>query len=80
MKLTVPVLRDLAMLGLGCGGMVHELFLTPAPDTMRVTVSLLLLGGPAAINTWWLARNPTPPAGPTPSPPSASLPSSSSPP
>jgi len=81
-RLTVPVLRDLAMLGLGCGGMVHELFLVVAPDPVRVTVSLLLLGGPAAVNTWWLARNPatTPPAAPGPSPLPAPPPSSSSPP
>ena len=74
------MLRDLVMLGLGSGGMVHELFLVPAPDPVRVGVSLLLLGGPAAINTWWLAHNPVmPPAAPMPSSLPASPPSSSSP-
>lgn len=86
MKLTVPVVRDLVMLGLGSGGMVHELFMVPSPDPLRVTVSMLLLLGSATVNLAWFARNTPPtPTGPTggppvtgPAPPS-SLPSSSSP-
>lgn len=81
MKLTVPLARDVVMLGLGGAGMVHELFLVPLPNMVRVTVSLILLGGNAALHTYWLARNSAPVA-PTPT---ASLPrpsdsSSSSPP
>lgn len=73
--LTVPLVRDVVMLGLGAGGMVHELFLTRGPDMVRVTVSLLLLGGNAALHTYWLARN-TPPAPRTPT--ASVLPSSDS--
>ncbi len=82
MKLTVPLLRDLVMLALGSGVMIQEIWGRPAPEPLGVTVSLLLLGGPAAINTWWLARNPqptTPPVAPTPSPQPSLPPSSSSP-
>jgi len=84
-KVTFPQLRDLVMLGLGTGGMTHELFLVHSPDMVRVTVSLLLLAGSAAVNTYWLARNtqtrPSPTAEPPPSSPSpsSSRPSSPSP-
>lgn len=65
MKVSLPLTRDVVMLSLGAGGMVHELFLVHSPDMVRVTVSLLLLGGNAALHTYWLARN-TPPVPRTP--------------
>lgn len=61
-RIRIPVVRDCAMLMLGSGGMIHELFIVHAPDPLRVSVSLVLLGGPAALNSWWLARNPSPPS------------------
>lgn len=79
MKLSVPLARDLVMLGLGSGGMVHELFMVAGPNPLRVTVSLLLLLGTSAINAYWLTRNPTLAAAPTVSPPAPSQGSSSSP-
>lgn len=83
MKITVPLLRDLVMLGLGSGGMVHELFLVAAPDMIRVWASIGLLLGPAALNSVWRLRNPiadpsvtSTGVGPSPSP-SSSPPSGS---
>lgn len=75
MKITLLLVRDVVMLGLGAGGMCRELFLVPTPDMVRVTVSLLLLAGSAAVNTYWLARNtgrPMPTGEPPPSSPSVS--------
>jgi hypothetical protein len=74
-KITVPLVRDLVMLGLGSAGMIHELFLVAAPNMVRVSVSIGLLLGPAALNSWWRLRNPEPtptPVGPSPSPSSPS--------
>jgi hypothetical protein len=74
-KITVPLLRDLATLALGSGGMVHELFLVSHPDMLRVSVSIGLLLGPAALYATWRLRNPdpvTPNAGGSPSSPSSS--------
>jgi hypothetical protein len=67
-KISVPLLRDLAMLVLGSAGMTHELFLVPTPDMVRVWVCIGLLLGPAALNSAWRMRNPLPPepAAPTP--------------
>lgn len=79
-KITVPLVRDVLMLGLGAAGMTHELFFVPAPDMTRVTVSLLLLAGSAAVNTYWLARNTPPTPTPTAVSPPSSPPASSSPP
>jgi hypothetical protein len=75
-KLTVPLLRDLVMLALGSGGMAHELFVVPAPDMVRVSASIGLLLGPAALASWWRVRNPepTPTASPSSSSPSPSPP------
>ncbi len=77
MKITVPLLRDLAALVLGSGGMTHELFLVPEPNMARVYVSIGLLLGPAALASWWRLRNPEPP---TPTGVSSSPSPSSSPP
>jgi hypothetical protein len=74
-KITVPLLRDLTTLALGSGGMVHELFLTPSPNMVRVSVSIGLLLGPAALYATWRLRNPepvTPSGGGSPSSPSSS--------
>lgn len=60
MKISVPLLRDLAMLILGSAGMTHELFFVPEPNMVRVWVSIGLLLGPAALNSVWRARNPLP--------------------
>jgi hypothetical protein len=79
-KITVPLVRDLVTLALGSGGMVHELFLVSQPNMVRVSVSIGLLLGPAALYAAWRLRNPEPPQ-PTPSGVgSPSSPSSSSPP
>jgi hypothetical protein len=59
-RITVPLLRDLAMLGLGSGGMTRELFFVPAPDLTRVWVCIGLLLGPAALASVWRMRNPLP--------------------
>lgn len=80
MKITVPLARDVAMLLLGSGGMVHELFIVSTPDMIRVWASIGLLLGPAALASWWRLRNPEPPtptalsssSSPSPSPPSGS--------
>lgn len=66
MKISVPLLRDLAMLALGSAGMTHELFLVPAPDMVRVWVCIGLLLGPAALASVWRARNPLPQESPLP--------------
>lgn len=70
MRLTVPVLRDLVMLTIGSGGMVHELFLVAAPSGMRVTASLGLMAGSAVLNGWWFGQRTREnvPTGPSPSP------------
>ena len=60
MKITVPLLRDLAMLGLGSAGMTHELFFIATPDMVRIWVCIGLLLGPAALNSVWRMRNPLP--------------------
>lgn len=73
MKITIGRLRDVVMLCLGTGGMVRELYLVPTPNLLRVTVSVGLLLGPAALLAWWSARTMAPPSAP-PSP----LPESSS--
>ena len=79
MKVTVPLLRDLVMLALGSGGMAHELFLVPTPDMIRVSVSIALLLGPAALNSWWLRRaDPVTPTAVSSSPSPSSPPSSGS--
>lgn len=83
MRITVPLLRDLAMLALGSGGMTRELFFVPTPDLTRVWVCIGLLLGPAALASVWRMRNPLPgdesmpavspsPSSPSPSPPSGS--------
>lgn len=82
MKFSVPLLRDLVMLGLGSAGMTRELFFVPEPNMVRVWVGIGLLLGPAALNSVWRARNPlglesTPAApsslpSPSPSPPPGS--------
>lgn len=83
MKISVPLLRDLAMLVLGSAGMAHELFLVPTPDMVRVWVCIGLLLGPATLNSVWRARNPLPlepttpgAAGSSPSPSSSPPPGS----
>jgi hypothetical protein len=55
-KLTVPVLRDLVMLTIGSGGMVHELFLVAAPSGLRITTSMGLMAGSAVLNGWWFGQ------------------------
>jgi hypothetical protein len=84
-KISIPLLRDLAMLVLGSAGMTHELFLVPAPDMVRVWVCIGLLLGPATLNSVWRARNPLPQdslphtptvGGPSPSPSSSQSPGS----
>lgn len=82
MKITVPLLRDLVMLGLGSGGMTRELFFVDAPNMVRVWVGIGLLLGPAALNSMWRMRNPldsetTPTAGSPSRSPSSSPPSGS---
>ena len=83
MRLTVPLLRDLVMLGLGSAGMAHELFFITEPNMVRVWVCIGLLLGPAALNSLWRMRNPLPeekptstgvgsPQSPSPSPPPGS--------
>jgi len=57
-KITVPLLRDLAMLALGSAGMTRELFFVPEPNMVRVWVCIGLLLGPAALNSVWRMRNP----------------------
>lgn len=79
MKISVPLLRDLVMLALGSGGMTQELFIAPAPNMVRVWVSIGLLLGPAALNSVWRMRNPLPEVTPTAVGPQPS-PSSSPPP
>jgi hypothetical protein len=64
-KISIPLLRDLAMLLLGSAGMTHELFIVPAPDMVRVWVCIGLLLGPAALNSAWRARNQLPESPPT---------------
>jgi hypothetical protein len=76
-KITVPLARDLVMLGLGSAGMTHELFLVDAPNMIRVWVCIGLLLGPAALNSVWRMRNPlpdTPTAAGSPPSPSSSPP------
>lgn len=76
MKIQVPLLRDLVMLGLGSAGMTRELFFVPTPDMTRVWVCIGMLLGPAALASVWRMRNPLPEqsvptstgAGPSPSP------------
>lgn len=75
MRITVPLLRDLAMLALGSAGMTRELFFVVAPNMIRVWVCIGLLLGPAALNSVWRMRNPLPEAPETT--PTGSLPSSS---
>jgi hypothetical protein len=58
------------MLGLGSAGMAKELFFVPKPDLIRVWVCIGLMLGPAVLEAWWRAKNPTP--SPEPSEPSAS--------
>lgn len=65
MRITVPLLRDLVMLGLGSAGMTHELFFIQAPNMVRVWVCIGLLLGPAALNSVWRMRNPLPEPPPT---------------
>jgi hypothetical protein len=81
-KLTVPVLRDLVMLGMGSAGMLHELFRPGSMDDARVGLSMVLILGSAMANARWFLRHTPPPGEPTgelsptgPSP--SSLPSSS---
>lgn len=79
MKITVPLTRDVLTLALGSAGMVHELFLVSQPNMVRVSVSIGLLLGPAALYAAWRLRNPEPPAvmpsgGGSPSSPSSSPP------
>jgi hypothetical protein len=75
-KLTVPLTRDVLTLALGSGGMVHELFLVQSPNMVRVSVSIGLLLGPAALYAAWRLRNPEPQSTPngagSPSSPSSS--------
>lgn len=78
MRDKVSRVRDYIMLTLGAGGMVRELYLEPKPDLLRVTLSVCLLLGPAALLSWLSARTTPPPSAP-PSPPlESSSPSSSS--
>lgn len=56
------------MLCLGTAGMARELFIVNTPNMIRVTVSVGLLLGPAALLSWWSART-TPPASAPPTPP-----------
>jgi len=75
-SITIPLARTLIMLGLGSGGMVRELFLVERPDLTRMGVCMLLMLGPAVVESWWRARNPTPAV--TPLPESSSTPASPS--
>lgn len=58
MKIRVPLLRELVMLGLGTAGMARELFLEPRPDLVRVGICIPLMLGPAAVWVWLRARTP----------------------
>lgn len=78
MKITVPLTRDVLTLALGSGGMVHELFLVDSPNMVRVSVSIGLLLGPAALYAAWRLRNPEPPPAMPSAVGSPSSPSSSS--
>lgn len=76
-RITIPVVRDVLMLGLGSAGLTRELFLVDTPNLIRVWVSIGLTLGPAVLLSWWRARNPLPDITPTqeqPSPSSSPLP------
>jgi len=79
-KITVLLLRDVATLALGSGGMIHELFVVDQPNPVRVSVSIGLLLGPTALYAAWRLRNPEPStptaAGQPPSPSPSSSPGS----
>jgi hypothetical protein len=59
-RISIPLLRELTMLGLGSAGMARELFWVPVKDMSmaRVTVCMLLMMGPALVWVWWRARLP----------------------
>lgn len=53
MKISVPLLRDLASLVIGSAGMVNELFIVPSPRGLGLGISVALLCGPTAIVAGW---------------------------
>jgi hypothetical protein len=61
------------MLGLGSTGMAKELFLVSQPNLVRVWVCIGLMLGPAMLEAWWRARNPTPIGGQQQTPSSSSV-------
>lgn len=58
--ISIPMARDVVMLLLGTGDLVNQLFIRHEPDSLLIGVGLLLLGGPIAVNAWWLAAHPHP--------------------
>jgi hypothetical protein len=53
--------------------MAKELFLVSQPNLVRVWVCIGLMLGPAMLEAWWRARNPTPIGGQQQTPSSSSV-------
>jgi len=56
-KITVPLVRDVAMMALGSAGTINELFVVEEPRKVGLGVSILLLMGPGFITAAWQAYN-----------------------